>query len=171
MVPSLPTRSSLALAVALVLLATPAHAQTSDPEILRTVEAAYAGISANADETRDWRAFYRLFLPTAQLVNVRGNAEAGFEPRASSVAEWIVQSGLGLAGRGFVEDLVHSRVEAYGPIAQVFTTWVTRSERGGAVNSRGAATLQLVHTPDGWRVASWIWTGQQQGLPLPGVDQ
>ena len=155
------------LSVASLLAAAPAVAQSHDPEIVRTVEAAYAGISANEGEARDWSAFNALFLPDARLISVRGNAEAGFQPRGYSVPEWIVGNMASLEGRGFVEDFVHYRIESYGPVAHVFTTWVTRSERGGAVNGRGAATLQLVNTEDGWRVASWVWTGEQDGSPLP----
>ena len=39
--------------------------------------------------------------------------------------------------------------------------------RGGEERSRGATTLQLVQTPEGWRVANWIWTGEVDGVPLP----
>jgi hypothetical protein len=131
------------------------------------VTAVYAGISANADENRDWRAFHAMFLPSARLISVSPD-QNGIRVNDNSTTEWIVRSGLGLDGRGFVEDVVHSAVTSYGPIAHVLTTWATRSTRGGPENSRGAATLQLVRTNDGWRVSSWIWTGAIDGLPLPG---
>lgn len=153
-----------------LILATvvPVAAQEFDPAILATVETAYGGISANEGEDRDWPAFHALFLPNARLVNVRGNASDGFEPQSLSVPEWIVSNMTWLEGRGFVEDFELQEIQAYGPIAHVFTTWVTRRERGGEERSHGAATFQLVSTQDGWRVASWIWTGEQEGLPLPG---
>jgi hypothetical protein len=135
---------------------------------MTTVTAAYAGISANEGESRDWGAFHSLFLPGARLVSVWRN-ESGIHVNGRSVADWIVEDGLGLEGQGFVEDFVPNEIEAYGPIAHVFTTWVTREERGGATNGSGAATLQLVRTGDGWRVAGWIWTGAIEGLPLPGL--
>ena len=155
--------------VAVALLAAPglAAGQEHDPGILQAVTAAYAGISANEGEARDWQGFQELFVPGAQLIQVRGNAEEGFVPQTMTVAEWTVANMGWLEGRGFVEDAVHHRVESYGPVAHVFTSWVTRQERGGEERSRGAATLQLVQTPEGWRVANWIWTGEVDGVPLP----
>lgn len=161
---------SLALTVGVTALSIvpPAAGQTPDGEILRTVELVYERLSANQGERRDLSGFAALFLPGARLTSVSGRPPDAYETSSLSVSEWIVANLSWLESRGFVEDFTHHELDVYGPVAHVLTTWVTRAERGGAVRRRGVATLQLVQTPEGWRVASWVWTGEQEGLPLPG---
>ena len=142
-------------------------AQDSDAEVVAAVRAVFAGMSGDTGEDRDWRAWKALFLPGARLVNVRGAQPAEADVRVSSVPEWIVDSGLNLDGVGFVEEVVHNVTEDYAGIASVFLTYQMRRARGGEITGRGAATLQLARTPEGWRVASWMWTGEKEGIPLP----
>jgi hypothetical protein len=142
-------------------------AQDSDAEVVAAVRAVFAGMSGDTGDDRDWRTWEGLFLPGARLVNVRGAQPAEADVRISSVPEWIVATGLNLNGVGFIEEVVHKVTEDYAGIASVFLTYQTRGATGGEITGRGAATLQLARTAEGWRVASWMWTGEKEGIPLP----
>ena len=157
----------LGTALLLLVLPAPALAESDESLVLSVVEAVYAGLSANEGETRDWAAFDALFLPDARLVSARRTPD-GVDLRITSPPEFVVKIGLSLTGRGFVEEIEHSVIKSYGPIAQVYTSWLSRSKRGGEKKNTGAAMLNLVQTDEGWRVASWLWTREIENQPLSG---
>jgi len=139
----------------------------ADVGISRTVDALLAGMSGEEGEDRDWQAWADLFVPGAVFRKVGATPRSLLETRTLGVPEWIVGSGLGLNGKPFVEEAIHSVTETYGGIASVFVTYIVRTGRGGPEIARGAASLHLVETNDGWKVVSWIWTGEQENDPLP----
>ena len=142
-------------------------AQHPDPSILQTVEALYTGMSGDEGEDRDWQEWSTLFMPGARFVSVRAELASPDDTRTWSVPEWIVQSGLGIDGRGFVEEMIHDVTESYGGVASVFTSYVARRSRGGPETGRGAAAFQLANTDEGWKIVTMVWTGEQENNPLP----
>ncbi|HET9510507.1 MAG TPA: nuclear transport factor 2 family protein [Sphingomonas sp.] len=123
----------------------------------------YVAISGLAGP-RDWDAFKALFVPEARLVPVGGKG-----PLVLDVQGYIDRAGPMMAREGFYESEVSRRVERYGNIAHVWSTYESRHAPGGQPFARGINSIQIVKTPAGWRVLHIVWQGETPTLPIPGA--
>ncbi|KQN26592.1 hypothetical protein ASE86_10960 [Sphingomonas sp. Leaf33] len=123
----------------------------------------YAAISGPAGP-RDWDAFKGLFVPEARLIPVSGTA-----PTVLDIQGYIDRAGAAMAKQGFYESEVARRVERYGNIAHVFSTYESRHAPIEAPFARGINSFQLVRTPAGWRVLHIVWQGETPTAPIPGA--
>jgi hypothetical protein len=74
----------------------------------------------------------------------------------------------GLEKVGFTEKELTRRIEIYGNVAQVWSSYAGTST-DGSVNVRGINSFQLARQPDGrWLVHSILW--QAEPLPAPPRD-
>ncbi|MHA6723641.1 nuclear transport factor 2 family protein [Sphingomonas sp. RS2018] len=122
----------------------------------------YAVISGPAGP-RDWNALKALFVPEARLVPVGGKGALVLD-----IQGYIDRAGPMMAKEGFYESEVARRVERYGNIAHVFSTYESRHAPGEKPFARGINSIQLVFTPNGWRVLHIVWQGETPTLPIPG---
>jgi hypothetical protein len=130
------------------------------------LKAMYASISGPAG-ARDWNHFRSLFLPRAQFT------ESGVNERGQQVVEtWNVDEFVRYAGEifakmPFFEEALANRVERYGNMVQVFSSYVSRSEPGGRPFQRGINSVQLMYDGRRWWVVSILWDWERPGNPLP----
>ena len=138
--------------------ASPADVASIDA-ILRAV---YDVISGPAGQRRDWNRMRSLFTRDARLMphGARGL-------RSGSVEDYIAASGPLLEGEGFFESEVARRVEQYGDIAHVFSTYEARRTRSGPVFMRGINSLQLARHGGRWWVVSIMWQAEMPQTPIP----
>lgn len=127
----------------------------------KLVARVYAAISGPAGP-RDWEAFKALFVPEARLVPVGDKG-----PLVLDVQGYIDRAGAMMAKEGFYESEVARRVERYGNVAHVFSTYESRHAPGEAPFARGINSIQLVRTPAGWRVLHIVWQSETPTLPIP----
>lgn len=148
----------------------PISEDVTSPEA--AVQAVYNSISGPAEEDapRDWDRLRSLFLPNARLVLVRwGNAEKEVE----ILRAWDVE-GFITAGRDFYRDSafyeheVSRRVDRFGNIAQVFSTYESRwgSQESEPV-ARGINGVQLVQAEGRWWIAHLIWDVERPTNRIP----
>jgi len=71
------------------------------------------------------------------------------------------------AARCFIEREVARRVEQYGDIAHVFSTYEARQSEGGPVILRGINSFQLVRHAGRWWMVSIMWQAETPQNPLP----
>ena len=94
------------------------------------IHAFYAVISGFAGEKRDWGRMRSLFLPGASLVP--SSAVSGASPPSAIDIEAYVQRLAGfLSQRDFFETGFVHRVEVYGNIASVISTYEARHTPNG----------------------------------------
>lgn len=159
-------------AAILELPSTPEPAREDVGSPVAVVQAVYGSISgaAEVDGPRDWDRFRSLFLPDARLVLVRwGNAEEEVE----ILRTWDVEDFI-TAARGFYHDSafyeheVSRRVDRFGNIAHVFSTYESRagSEQGEPV-ARGINSVQLVRAEGRWWIAHLVWDVERPANPIP----
>ena len=127
------------------------------------VEAVYDAISgpAEVDQERDWDRLRSLFLPGARLVLTRWRSPDGEEEQV--LRAWDVEGFID-AAKGFYEESsfyereVARRIDRFGCIAQVFSTYESRvgSEDSEPV-SRGINSVQVVQAHDRWWIAHLVW--------------
>jgi hypothetical protein len=131
------------------------------------VVAVYDVISGPAG-SRDWDRFKSLLLPECRLMPVSHAPDAQDIYRMLDADAYIHRAGAVFAKQGFFETGVANRIEQFGSIAHVFSTYESRHEKDGAPFARGINSFQLVKLGDRWWVASIMWDTERSGVPIPG---
>ncbi len=126
------------------------------------MRAVYEVISGPAGQKRDWNRMRSLFTSNARLMPL---ARTGL--RSGSVEDYIATSGAMLEQRGFFERELARRVEQYGDIAHVFSTYDARNAADGPVIMRGINSFQLVRHGGRWWVVSIMWQQETPDNPIP----
>ncbi len=131
------------------------------------IAAVYDVISGPAGKPRDWERFRSLFLPGARLISTgpRPNGEAGM--RVFTVEDYIGNAGPFLEKNGFYEREVARHSDAFGHIAQVFSTYESRHQPGEAPFARGINSIQLAYDGQRWWVVTVLWDSERPNNPLP----
>jgi hypothetical protein len=80
---------------------------------------------------------------------------------------WYFKAGY-FNENSFYEIELARRVERYGHIAQVFSTYESRSALDDEQPfARGINSIQLMHDGERWWVMSIMWDSESEGQPLP----
>lgn len=167
-----------ALALALSALALPGCASAGGGEPVATtasasdiaaieaaLDAVYAAISGPAGQPRDFAKMRTLFTPDARLTAITAQGLRG-----GTLEDYIARSGPFLVEQGFSETALVDRVEVYGNLAQVWSSYRGRftNRDGTAGEVEGINSFQLVRQPDGrWLVQSILWQAATPDNPLP----
>ncbi len=131
------------------------------------VAATYEVISGPAGP-RDWERCNALFHPTgARLMSVGRNPEGRVGVRVMTPDEYARNAGAYFAENPFYEVEVARRVEYYGHIAHVFSTYESRTEPDGEPFSRGINSFQLLWDEDRWWVLTIYWDAETPEQPIP----
>ena len=143
------------------------------PEDVNSIEAiltaTYDVISGPAGKKRDWDRFRSLFYPGARLIPTgkRPN-ESEVRARVLSPEDYIERSAPFLEKEGFFERSVSNKIEHYGNIAQLFSTYESRHNADDAQPfQRGINSFQLVNDGKRWWVMTILWQGETPDNPIP----
>lgn len=153
-----------------------ARAVRVDPADVATVEsivaATYDVISGPAGQARDWARFHGLFhAERGRMMATRAAREPApgaptRELAHLSPADYETRSGPVLEARGFFERELAARVERFGDIAHVFSTYEARETPEGDVIARGVNSFQLWWDGTRWWVLSILWCSESEQFPL-----
>jgi hypothetical protein len=128
----------------------------------------YELISGPAEKKRIWDDIRTLFLDGARLRMV-----IRLEDGTEKMHEWTLDEFARDAGEfykqeGFWETEIASRVERFGSIAHVFSTYESRvKDPGGPPAMRGINSAQLIRGKDRWLIASVVFQTEQEETPIP----
>lgn len=154
-------------------LADPPTTETTSarPEDVESVDAIIAAlydvISGPAGEPRDWDRLRSLFLPTARMVPVQRDPEGNVRYRALTVDEYVAGSGTMIERMGFREHEVARRLERFGDVAHVFSTYEGFREGDTEPYLSGLNSIQLIFDGTRWWVSSLAWSPARPDLPIP----
>jgi hypothetical protein len=154
----------LVCAAAISVLAPFAIASDGD-SIETAVRACYDVISGPAG-TRDWARFHSLFADGARLIPVRTTPQ-GSSPAVMTPADYEKRAGANFGKTAFYESEVAHRVETFGDIAHVFSTYESRRSPGDKPFARGINSFQLIKTGTGWKIMTILWDSEREGQPIP----
>ena len=165
---------SLALVFSVAVTAQmPKPARQADPADVGSLEAimkaVYASISGDAGAPRDWDRFRSLFYKGARLIPSGKNPKTGVAgARVSTPDEYIAQAEPFFAKEGFYETEKARRVEIYGNIAHVFSTYESRHAASDKTPfMRGINSFQLLNDGKRWWVITIYWQGETPENPIP----
>jgi hypothetical protein len=150
------------------------------PEDVKSIEAitaaVYDVISGPAGKARDWDRFRSLFVPDARLMPVRvprPSTDPAAVPQHNDIApytveDYIERSSPTMMTQGFAERGVANRVEAFGNIAQVWSTYESRHSFADAQPfARGINSFSLIKDGDRYWIVQILWDSERPGSPIP----
>jgi hypothetical protein len=73
----------------------------------------------------------------------------------------------GVRDVAFYEWELSRRVERFGMIAHVWSTYAASDRPGGPARSRGINSIQLYFDGARWWVMGWIYDREREGNPIP----
>jgi hypothetical protein len=127
-----------------------------DPEIARLLEQLYDVISFEEGAEPNWDGVQGVFSEHARITRVTPDG-TDFMDRVSFLAMLRNLLEVG-AYTSFYEFEVARRVEHLDDVAQVWSLYETRRNRGARdALGRGVNSIQLLRQQGGWRVHSLLW--------------
>jgi len=133
------------------------------------MKAVYDVISGDAGQKRDWDRFRSLFYKDARLIPTGKNPTTGVtSANALSPEDYIKRASPRMAQEGFFEREKARRVEIYGNIAHVFSTYESfHSLSDKKPFIRGINSFQLFNDGTRWWIITIFWQGETTDLPIP----
>lgn len=137
--------------------------------------ALYDVISGPAGKPRDWDRFRSLFLPEGRLGVIRHAAPAadGRPAHPDDVVfltpdDYVQRDDPFFHANGFFERGIANRVEEFGNLVSVWSTYESRHNANDAKPFvRGINSLQIVKAQGRYWVASILWDDERSGVTLP----
>jgi hypothetical protein len=135
------------------------------------IAAVYASISGPAG-TRDWDRLRSLFHPSARLIPcfpAQQEKEKGvIATRVFTVEEFIKAIEPRVKTEGFYEQEISRRVERFGSVAHVFSTYESRHALDDAQPfTRGINSIQLFFDGKRWWTVTIFWDSERPGQGIP----
>jgi hypothetical protein len=131
------------------------------------VAALYDVISGPQGQARDWDRFRSLFTADARLIPVIVGRDGATKAASFSADQYVVMSSPAFAKQGFFEAEVSRKVETFGAIAHVFSTYESRKAKDEKPFARGINSIQLVKQGERWYIVTVLWDAERSGLTIP----
>lgn len=144
-------------------------ARAEDVSSIEAIVAAYyASTSGGVGQPREWERFKSLFHPEARLIPARPTGDGGSGAFFLSVGDYIAQNQKYFEKSGFIDSEAARRVETFGNIAHVWSTYESR--RTSATSepyAAGIASIQLMKDNNRWWIMNIFWDHQREGNMIP----
>jgi hypothetical protein len=144
------------------------------------IAAVYEVISGPAGQKRDWDRMRSLFAPGARLMpnapvrppgtapDAPLNGSESYATQALDVDGFIARAGSYFEEHGFFERETVRRVETFGHIAHVWSTYESRHKpEDPAPFARGINSIQLMNDGKRWWVVTIFWEAETPKTPIP----
>jgi hypothetical protein len=128
------------------------------------LKAIYDVISGPAGD-RDWNRFRSLFVPEARLTSA--TRKDGGPVRLFDVEGYARGAGGYFKTHAFYESAIANRMQKFGNIAQVFSSYASRTAPNERPFARGVNSIQLFNDGSRWWVLSILWDEESPANPLP----
>jgi hypothetical protein len=128
----------------------------------------YDVISGPAGKPRDWDRFRSLFLPDGRLGVIRPDtSERKSDISFLSPDMYVERDDPYFKTHGFFEHSIANRVEEFGNLVHVWSTYESRRAEHDQPFARGVNSIQIVHAQGRFWLASVLWDEERSGLTLP----
>src|SRR5712691_3677702 len=132
-----------------------------------TIAALYDVISGPAGK-RDWDRFRSLFISGARLIPTGPRPTGEVGSRVLTIEDYVQRAGAAFEKQGFFEREVSRRLERFGNIAHIFSTYESRHAKDDAKPfQRGINSIQLMNDGKRWWIVTVFWQGEDEKNPLP----
>ena len=137
------------------------------------VASLYDVISGAAGKARDWDRFRSLLLPDGRLGVIRPGSAAHDDPARKGDAVllspdiYVERDDPYFKTHGFFEHSIANRVEEFGNLVHVWSTYESRHAENEQPFVRGVNSIQAVYAQGRFWLASVLWDEERSGLTLP----
>ena len=149
-----------------------AAAKPQDVESIEAIIAAVYGVISGPKGDREWDRMRSLFHPAARLIPcspTRDAKEKGMmSMRVFTTEEFIKAIERSVKDAGFFEREIARRVERFGSVAHVFSTYESRRALDDPQPFvRGINSFQLFFDGQRWWVVTIFWDSERLDQPIP----
>jgi hypothetical protein len=130
------------------------------------VKASYDAISGPPGQMLNLDRFRSLFMANAQLISI-GSKDGQASAHTRTVKEFTDMVAAGVGKDGHVEHEISERVEIYGNIAQVWSTFESRRTPNDPQVTRGINSIQLMNDGKRWWISGAQWQHETPEIPIP----
>jgi len=132
------------------------------------VVAIYNVISGPAGEKKNWDRMRTLFLPEGKLMATGKKPDGMMGKRIMTVEDYIATSGPILEKEGFFEREIGRRMEQFGSVVHVFSTYDSKRKLTDEKPfMRGINSIQLWNDGKRWWIVSIFWQAETPDNPIP----
>jgi hypothetical protein len=132
------------------------------------VAALYQTISGPVGAPRQWTRFYSLLDPAVRFIPTGCDSTGGCHRRIFTAEQYQERADSVLRALGFRETALVNKVERFGNIAHVFSSYASYRRDETKPFSRGINSIQLFWDGHRWWVLSVFWDSERMGNALPG---
>jgi tetratricopeptide (TPR) repeat protein len=130
--------------------------------------ALYGVISGDKGVKRDWDRFNNLFIEEARLIPSGKGKDGKVGYRMMTPQSYAETSGKWLENNGFHEVEISRKVETYGSLVHVFSTYESyRTLLDAQPFARGINSIQLMNDGERWWIVQIYWLGETKEVLLP----
>ena len=140
-------------------------AKPTDVNSLDSILLAVYNVISGPAGTRDWDRFRSLFIPGARLTSAQKNKDGSIF--LEDVEGYVQGAGNYFKTHGFYENAIVNRVQKFGNIAQVFSSYESRNAPNEKPFARGVNSIQLFNDGTRWWVVSILWDEETPANQLP----
>ncbi len=172
--------SAYALTLAMLVLSPSTFAQTAATQTAKTaavrpgdvdsidhILAAVYDVISGPPGARDWDRFHSLFFPDAKFIPTGTGKDGGVHAKMFSADDYIKFSEPYFLKEGFFETSISNRVENWGYIAHVWSTYESRHAKNEKPFERGINSFQLFNDGKRWWVLNVAWQNEDAEHPIP----
>jgi hypothetical protein len=132
------------------------------------IAALYDVISGPEGKKRDWDRMRSLFVPGARLIPTERRKTGAHDWRLVTVEQYIARIGPLLEKEGFFEKELGRQTEAWGNIAQAFSSYESRHKPDDPkAFQRGINSFLLINDEKRWWILTVLWQSEDEKTPIP----
>jgi len=132
------------------------------------VKASYETISGGVGVPRQWGRDESLFDPNVRFVAVERDPKSGaIVAMITNHQEFVDSTDAELVKDGFTEHELGHKVEQYGNVATVLSSYEGKNASDGKVVTRGVNIFQLYFDGKRWWILSMVWDQETPQNAIP----
>jgi hypothetical protein len=139
--------------------------KAADVNSLDSILKALYDVISGPPGDRDWNRFRSLFIPGARLTSAQKNKDGSFF--LEDVEGYAQGAGNYFKTHGFFESSIVNRIQKFGNVAQVFSSYTSRNAPNEKPFARGVNSIQAFNDGSRWWIVSILWDEETPTNPLP----
>jgi len=131
------------------------------------VKASYETISGGVGAPRQWGRDRTLFAPSVRYISLSKNKAGEVRARTSDYQEYLDESDDFLVKQGFTEVELGRKIERFGNVATVLSSYEGKVLSTGKVVTRGVNIFSLYFDGKRWWIQTMLWDEEGPGNSIP----